>query len=524
VFALIAGWQQISDQWDRWLSWARSDAGGAAGVSNDTEFFCPMCPGVTSTWPEKCPICKMPLVRRTRGEATVLPDGVIARMQLSPYRVQLAGIRSSEVAYRTLYRTTRLLGRVTARVDTRELESIAAPTATATSESSATLTKASFDAARNVFLLHATIATIDFGQLRAGVSVIVDPHDSTANDSVRSAQGIVRSLEPLADSTGQGVATIELTAPAGSLVPGQFLVLLAHRSLAELEPYRSQPRGSFTLAENEPRRVFHSDRSPQQMFLKGGKSPFLDGQLVERRLRDNERLLWWTPADTGASFASSPGLSASSLPGLREDLAQRFPEQLLVPTVLAYAPDNQVLAVPDSSIVETTDGTIVFLETMPGMYDAASVEVGSRCEGYRPVIRGLEAGQRVVTRGAFLLDAETRLNPMLAASYFGSGSREGSNASTETLSSAAPAGNDNEAKLEHLKQLSDAERALAKWQRICPVTRAPLGSMGELVRIEYQGRILFLCCEACAGDIPDGKLVPYQAADSETSADPASVP
>ena len=157
------------------------------------------------------------------------------------------------------------------------------------------------------------------------------------------------------------------------------------------------------------------------------------------------------------------------------------------------------------------------VETMSGMYDAARVEVGNRCDGYRPVIRGLEAGQRVVTRGAFLLDAETRLNPMLAASYFGSGNREGSTASTGTFSGGAPTGNENEAKLDHLNQLSDAERAIARWQRVCPVTRAPLGSMGELVRVEYQGRILFLCCEACAGDIPDGKLLPYKTADAESS-------
>jgi hypothetical protein len=35
------------------------------------------------------------------------------------------------------------------------------------------------------------------------------------------------------------------------------------------------------------------------------------------------------------------------------------------------------------------------------------------------VIRGLEPGLRVVTSGAFLVDAETRINPALASAYFG---------------------------------------------------------------------------------------------------------
>ena len=60
-------------------------------MSADTEYWCPMCPGVVSDWPTKCPVCNMALVRREKGEMTPLPDGVVARVQLSPYRLQLAG-------------------------------------------------------------------------------------------------------------------------------------------------------------------------------------------------------------------------------------------------------------------------------------------------------------------------------------------------------------------------------------------------------------------------------------------------
>ena len=68
----------------------------------DTEYWCPMCPGVVSDWPSKCPVCSMSLVRREKGEMTPLPDGVVARVQLSPYRLQLAGIRTSPVEFRRL--------------------------------------------------------------------------------------------------------------------------------------------------------------------------------------------------------------------------------------------------------------------------------------------------------------------------------------------------------------------------------------------------------------------------------------
>src|SRR5262245_55213668 len=58
-----------------------------------------MCPGVLSAWPSKCPVCSMTLVRREKGDMTPLPDGVVARVQLSPYRLQLAGIRTSPVEF-----------------------------------------------------------------------------------------------------------------------------------------------------------------------------------------------------------------------------------------------------------------------------------------------------------------------------------------------------------------------------------------------------------------------------------------
>ncbi len=46
----------------------------------------------------------MALVRRKRGEALALPDGVVARMQLSPYRIQLAGIQTAPATFRPLVR------------------------------------------------------------------------------------------------------------------------------------------------------------------------------------------------------------------------------------------------------------------------------------------------------------------------------------------------------------------------------------------------------------------------------------
>lgn len=48
-----------------------------------------------------------------------------------------------------------------------------------------------------------------------------------------------------------------------------------------------------------------------------------------------------------------------------------------------------------------------------------------------------------------------------------------------------------------LARLLPADRALARKQRICAVGGEPLGSMGTPVKVDVNGRPVFICCEAC---------------------------
>ena len=107
VLLLVGSWPMLRHYWQRLRG---ADAGVPRGMSSAWEFWCPMCPGVVSDWPGKCPVCNMALVRRKKGEAVPLPDGVVARMQFSPYRVQLAGIGTTAVEYRPLRREIVLVG------------------------------------------------------------------------------------------------------------------------------------------------------------------------------------------------------------------------------------------------------------------------------------------------------------------------------------------------------------------------------------------------------------------------------
>ncbi len=79
---------------------------------------------------------------------------------------------------------------------------------------------------------------------------------------------------------------------------------------------------------------------------------------------------------------------------------------------------EELLAVPFSAVVDTGRRKVVFLEKGHGVYDAVEIQVGPRAGEWYPVRKGLAAGDRVVSAGAFLLDAETQLTKS-SVLYFG---------------------------------------------------------------------------------------------------------
>ena len=112
---LIAGfivgyWDDIKNHWDKWTRPPVAPDVLAAEKASDVEYYCVMHPNIIRSEPGNCPICGMPLVKRKKGEAVKLPEDVLARVQLSPQRIALAGIQTSKVEPRHLVRQIHTLG------------------------------------------------------------------------------------------------------------------------------------------------------------------------------------------------------------------------------------------------------------------------------------------------------------------------------------------------------------------------------------------------------------------------------
>jgi len=375
IVLLVAIWPTLRNYYDRLTLPTPANA----AISSDTEYWCPMCPGVVSEWPTKCPVCHMSLIRRLKGEMTPLPDGVVARVQLSPYRVQLAGVRTSQVDYLPLTDEIVLAGLI-------EPDS---PNGTTGAR----------------WILKADIVDRHAGWLQIGQVV------ELRCDGATSGRFTAQIVE-----IGQRGKT------NARFLPVQMEV-------------------------DDPRRELRNG-----MYAAGVVRLPLAQQPAQRRLMQEA----WRDRSV-MDFEGVASLLRSAID--QAALAQGF-----------------ILTLPESAVIDTGKHQVVFVDRGNGMFDAVPVRLGPRCGANYSLLAGLEPGDHVVTAGALLLDAETRLNPSAAAAYFGAGNRF----------SSAPA-----------SSLSAEELQLIERQKICPVTEEPLGSMGAPARVVVDGRVVFVCCEGC---------------------------
>ncbi len=120
---ILVKWDTITAYYERWTR----PSGQAHTAESSFEYYCPMHPTIIRDNPrEKCPICFMPLSKRNKGDSKeeALPPGIVNRVQLSPYRIVLAGIQTWEAAYLPLTKEITTVGFV--EFNEREMKHVAA--------------------------------------------------------------------------------------------------------------------------------------------------------------------------------------------------------------------------------------------------------------------------------------------------------------------------------------------------------------------------------------------------------------
>lgn len=189
------------------------------------------------------------------------------------------------------------------------------------------------------------------------------------------------------------------------------------------------------------KKIYVCDLHPEEVFDKPGechKGSCAGMKLEERTLAAEAKLLYVCP-DHPELTSDKPGLCPKDgkklhykvkSPGSRVTetwACPMHPERtsggkLLCPDCrqeMKHLQVEEVLAVPLSAVIDTGVRKVVFVDKGSGTFDAVELVLGPEAGGYLQVIKGIAAGERVVSAGTFLLDAEARLNPAAGVIYFG---------------------------------------------------------------------------------------------------------
>ncbi len=405
---------------DPGLLWAAPSDDGNEEI--EYEFFCAMHPHIVSDQPGKCPLCGMPLSKRPKAGAEATEEGLpeVPMVQLSPRQIRLAGVKVEPATYRRLLKTIYTVGTIT--YDERLLAYVT-----------------SWIAGRvDKLFVDFTGVEVEKGE---PLVWIYSP------DLVSAQQEYLLSLETRDKMKGSTLGI--MVESANSLVEASRDRLLLWGITGEQIDELSQTgkvQDHMTIYAPESGTVIKKDVLKGQ-YVKEGSMMYTIADMshlwMMADIYEYEMGLIELGQDVEITTAAFPGQVFTGevtfiepfLNEVTRSLKVRVdvpnPDLELKPAMFVNAtfkiplgkPDQKgtagVLSIPRSAVLHTGLRKLIYIEVEKGLFEAREIKTGYDTEGYVEVLDGLKEGDVVVTRGAFLLDAESQLGPGVGAQYYG---------------------------------------------------------------------------------------------------------
>jgi Cu(I)/Ag(I) efflux system membrane fusion protein len=521
--AVLVAIGAVITQWDTLVAYYEKytrPSGDAVSVAGDIEFFCPMHPSVVrDNGKDKCPVCFMPLSKRKKGEVSdaALPAGVVSRVQLSPYRVVLAGVRTWQVDYMPLSKQITAVGYVD--FNERGFKTVSARVKGRIDK------LVSNETGKNV-KSGDELASIYSPELNVTVQALVDAQKRNNMDQLKSSRQRLSLLGVGDDQieeilkSGQANTHLRIRSPiTGHIIKkyvreGQYVDEgMPLYDVADLSSVWIQAQVHEDDFRFLPMTEDHGAADFNQMSVRAivraypdedfpGVISFIyphvdqETRTVTVRVEIENPGHVLRPGTTATVFINVPPRNVPVLQSSVKDNPER--QQKLN--------EGKALVIPEGAVIDTGRQKIVYREVLPGEYDGVQVTLGPRMVGpdnvqFYPLLSGLDAGERIVTTGSFLVDAETRLNPAAGSIYIGGSGGSGGSPPSKTVRPSTP--EDQDLKLDvALGKLNPADRELVQSQEFCPIlTETRLGSMGVPVKMMVEGEAVFICCPSCKKNV-----------------------
>ncbi|MGD0655692.1 MAG: efflux RND transporter periplasmic adaptor subunit [Thermoguttaceae bacterium] len=514
ITALAIGyWDTIANYWDKWT---RSAPAEISKLAKDEEFYCPMHPQVVrddfdpNGQAPHCPICGMPLSLRKKGTPPVLPPGVTGRVQLSPERIELSGIETVTIGYQPLVKQTVTAGNVA--YDQTRLSRI-------TSRVNGYVEKLYVDKTYIAVKKDEPLAEIYSPELYASSQELLLAAGRGMNSELVAPARQRLKLLGVADeeidamiAAGKASPRLVIRSPRAGQVIGKDIVAGSHVD----EGMTLLDIADLTTVWIEAD-VYEKDID----YIRLGQAIRATVEALPNRVFQGELSAIYSQLDPGTRTVrvrfKVDNASGELRPGMFATVRIDTPLDQIEPFK-----SGPILAVPERAVIDTGTRQIVYIQREPGLFEGVEVQLGLRIGEFYPVLKGLKPGEKVAAAGAFLIDAETRLNPS-AGTYFGASGGPTSSAARDVIPQTQPASNTQKptdaAKTSAMKQtpppndgeipenvkanlakLPPEDQKPAAEQKFCPITGALLGSMGVPVKITLKGQAVFLCCPGCVGE------------------------
>jgi len=363
------------------------------------EYYCPMHPQQRSDKPGNCPICNMKMVPLEETAA-----GVESAIHINPARQQLTGVRIEAAAVRPLSWEIRTAGKVA--FDESKISHIHTKVAGFIEHVHVDYVGRTVKQGEPLFTLYSPemvatqeeyLVALKSRQVLQGSSF---PWITRGSEDLVTAARRRLSLWDISEdqiqaleTTGKATRALTIYSPVSGVVTERAAYHHGRYVTPETDLYTIVDLSSVWVLGD----VYEQDMPHVRV-----------GQTVSVELPFAGR----TRARAGRVSFLSPTLNAQT---------RTVPVRVELPNPdLTLRPETWVnfslrvelgnrLAVPEDAVLDTGADQYVFVDQGEGHFEPRRVQAGAQANGWREIISGLRAGERVATAANFLLDSESRL-------------------------------------------------------------------------------------------------------------------